>query len=168
MCKLKLFSSICMLGVFAMMPQASSAQLNIGLIGGMDLEPKATMVGLAMNMNVMILNVGMHAEFGEATEDPDVCGGTQVLDCKFDVLRFMIPISYPVAMGESGFMLYPFVAPGVYSWSCDLCDGTSEFSVDAGVRAQYNVIMAAASYGFLEKTPDWTFRIGFLFGLGSD
>jgi len=157
-----------MLGIVALMPQASSAQLNIGLIGGMDLEPEATMVGLGMNMNVMMLNVGLHAEFGEATLDLDVCGGTQVLECKFDVLRFMIPISYPVAMGESGFMLFPFVAPGVYSQSCNLCVGTSEFSVDAGVRAQYNIFMAAASYGFLENTPDWTFRIGFLFGLGSD
>lgn len=169
MIKSKLIGCAGILALVLMIPQVSQAQLSVGIIGGADLEPNGTMVGLAANMNIMMMNVGLHAEFGEATEEVDACVGTDqpVCELTFDVIRFMVPISYPIAIGESGFTVFPFVAPGVYSWSCDNCDGQSEFSLDAGVRAEYNIIMAAASYGFQDLTPDWTFRIGFLFTLGS-
>lgn len=167
---LKFTSWLGLIAVLTLMPQASNAQLNLGIIGGADIETDGTMVGLATNMDIMMLNVGLHAEFGEGTETVESCVPSTQSDCEltFDVIRFMVPVSFPIAIGESGFMLYPFVAPGVYSWSCDNCDGTSEFSLDAGVRAQYNIFMAAASYGFMEHTPDWTLRVGFLFALGSD
>ena len=161
-------SAACLLVLGFMSPMSATAQLNLGLAGGIDIETDGTMVGLAANMNVAMLNVGLNAEFGEGEEIAEICQPVAGNDCKFtfDVIRFMVPISYPVALGEGGFMLYPFIAPGVYSWSCDACDGQSEFSLDAGVRAQYNIVMAAASYGFLENTPDFTFRLGFLFPLG--
>jgi hypothetical protein len=169
MTKSKLIACAGLLALVLMVPQVSHAQLSVGIIGGADLEPDGTMVGLAANMTIMMVNVGLHAEFGEATEEVEACVGTQLPNCEltFDVIRFMVPVSFPIAVGESGLMLFPFVAPGVYSWSCENCDSASEFSLDAGVRGEYNIFMAAASYGFQDLTPDWTFRVGFLFTIGS-
>jgi hypothetical protein len=166
--KFRQWCALSLLILFMALPQFATAQLNIGIAAGVDVDLDATMFGLAANMDIAMLNVGLNAEYGEGDLESDACVGTALPDCSLtlEIIRFMVPLSYPIAIGESGFALYPFLAPGVFTWSCDVCDGTSEFSFDAGVRAQYNVAMAAASYGFTEEAPAWTFRLGFLFALG--
>ena len=151
-----------------LLPQTSAAQLNIGIAAGGDFSTDATMFGLAANMDIAMLNVGLNVEYGEADIQRDACVGLEQPACEItlEIIRFMAPVSFPIAVGETGVTLYPFVAPGIYTWACDGCDGTSEFSLDGGLRAQYNIVMAAASYGFMEEAPEWTFRVGFLFGLG--